>query len=96
MVAYCAKTAAEYRQAYKNDVILDIVGYRRNGHNEMDEPMITQPLMYKRIKSHPNVLTIYSDRLIKDGVIDEGFVKEVSISLFYFVLIFFLNFLLFN
>ncbi|XP_044021317.1 2-oxoglutarate dehydrogenase, mitochondrial-like [Aphidius gifuensis] len=76
LVAYCAKTAAEYRQKYKNDVILDIVGYRRNGHNEMDEPMLTQPLMYKRIKSHPNVLTIYSERLIKDGVIDEAFIKQ--------------------
>jgi len=59
-------------------VVLDIVGYRRSGHNEMDEPMLTQPLMYKRIKNHPSVLSIYSDKLLKEGVITEAFAKEVE------------------
>lgn len=56
---------------------MDIVGYRKHGHNEMDEPMLTQPLMYKRIKAHPNVLSIYTDKLVKEGVITETFAKEV-------------------
>ncbi|XP_057331261.1 2-oxoglutarate dehydrogenase, mitochondrial-like isoform X1 [Microplitis mediator] len=76
LVAYCSKVAAEYRATYHNDVVLDIVGYRRNGHNEMDEPMLTQPLMYKRIKSHPNVLKIYTDKLLAEGIIDETFIKQ--------------------
>ncbi|XP_019700925.1 2-oxoglutarate dehydrogenase, mitochondrial-like [Harpegnathos saltator] len=76
LVTYCSKVAGEYRATFHNDVVVDIVGYRRNGHNEMDEPMITQPLMYKRIKSHPSVLSIYSDKLIKEDVITEAFVKE--------------------
>ncbi|XP_031785214.2 2-oxoglutarate dehydrogenase, mitochondrial-like [Nasonia vitripennis] len=76
LVAYCSKVASEYRAEYHNDVVLDIVGYRRNGHNEMDEPMLTQPLMYKRIQSHPNVLAIYTDKLLKEGLIDEAFLKE--------------------
>jgi len=59
-------------------VVIDIVGYRRNGHNEMDEPMLTQPLMYKRIRNHPNVLSIYSNKLLKEGVITEAFAKEVE------------------
>ncbi|RLU22182.1 hypothetical protein DMN91_006563 [Ooceraea biroi] len=61
---------------FHNDVVLDIVGYRRSGHNEMDEPMITQPLMYKRIKAHPSILTTYSDKLIKEGTITEDFAKQ--------------------
>ncbi|KAM0731430.1 2-oxoglutarate dehydrogenase complex component E1 [Formica fusca] len=76
LVIYCSKVASEYRATFHNDVVLDIVGYRRQGHNEMDEPMLTQPLMYKRIKAHPSVLSIYSDKLLKEGVITEAFAKE--------------------
>ncbi|KAK2580779.1 hypothetical protein KPH14_011514 [Odynerus spinipes] len=76
LVAYCSKVAAEYRAMFHNDVVLDIVGYRRFGHNELDEPMLTQPVMYKQIKAHPDVLTIYTNKLIKEGVIAEAFVKE--------------------
>ncbi|XP_012284760.1 2-oxoglutarate dehydrogenase, mitochondrial [Orussus abietinus] len=75
LVTYCSKVACEYRAEYHNDVVVDIVGYRRNGHNEMDEPMLTQPLMYKRIKEHPTVLAIYTDKLLKEGVITEEYVK---------------------
>ncbi|XP_018398395.1 PREDICTED: 2-oxoglutarate dehydrogenase, mitochondrial-like [Cyphomyrmex costatus] len=76
LVTYCSKVASEYRATFHNDVVIDIVGYRRNGHNEMDEPMLTQPLMYKRIKNHPNVLSIYTDKLLKEDVITEAFAKE--------------------
>ncbi|XP_043259042.1 2-oxoglutarate dehydrogenase, mitochondrial-like [Colletes gigas] len=76
LVAYCSKVASEYRAEFHNDVVIDVVGYRRFGHNELDEPMLTQPLMYKRIKEHPNVLTIYSDKLLKEGVITEAFAQE--------------------
>ncbi|XP_039306938.1 2-oxoglutarate dehydrogenase, mitochondrial isoform X1 [Solenopsis invicta] len=76
LVTYCSKVASEYRATFHNDVVLDIVGYRRQGHSEMDEPMLTQPLMYKRIKNHPSVLSIYTDKLLKDGVITEAFANE--------------------
>ncbi|XP_076282896.1 2-oxoglutarate dehydrogenase complex component E1-like [Lasioglossum baleicum] len=76
LVTYCSKVASEYRAEFHNDVVIDIVGYRRFGHNELDEPMLTQPLMYKRIKEHPNVLTIYSDKLLKEGVITEAYAQE--------------------
>lgn len=51
--------AAEYRQKFKRDVIVDIIGYRRFGHNELDQPSFTQPLMYKRIAKHPYVGDIF-------------------------------------
>ncbi|CAL7939739.1 unnamed protein product [Xylocopa violacea] len=80
LVTYCSKVASEYRSDFHNDVVLDVVGYRRFGHNELDEPMLTQPLMYKRIKDHPNVLLIYTDKLLKEGVITEAFVKQSTAS----------------
>ncbi|XP_035734474.1 2-oxoglutarate dehydrogenase, mitochondrial-like [Vespa mandarinia] len=76
LVVYCSQIASEYRAKFHNDVMIDIVGYRRYGHNELDEPMLTQPIMYKNIRAHPNVLTIYSDKLLKEGVITETFIKE--------------------
>ena len=66
---FAARLAIAYRQAFKNDVVLDLWCYRRHGHNEGDEPTFTQPLMYGRIKDHPPVLQIYSRRLIGEGII---------------------------
>ncbi|HEY0765046.1 MAG TPA: multifunctional oxoglutarate decarboxylase/oxoglutarate dehydrogenase thiamine pyrophosphate-binding subunit/dihydrolipoyllysine-residue succinyltransferase subunit [Pyrinomonadaceae bacterium] len=63
--------ALEYRQEYNKDVVLDVIGFRRLGHNETDEPSYTQPLMYARVKAHPGVRTVYAKRLIKEGVITE-------------------------
>jgi len=60
--------AAEYRQEYKNDVVIDLIGYRRFGHNELDQPMFTQPLMYKQISSHPRSLDIYEKQLLDEGI----------------------------
>ena len=70
-VVHCAKIAIEFRQRFKKDVVVDLICYRRFGHNEGDEPTFTQPLMYKKIKSHPTTLNIYSKKLIKENSITE-------------------------
>jgi multifunctional 2-oxoglutarate metabolism enzyme len=67
--------ALEYRQEFNKDVVLDVVGFRKLGHNETDEPSYTQPLMYTRVKAHPGVREIYARRLINEGVIDEAELK---------------------
>jgi len=64
--------ALDYRQEFNKDVVVDVVGFRKLGHNETDEPSYTQPLMYARVKAHPGVRTVYSQRLIKEGVITEA------------------------
>ncbi len=78
-VVHCAKIAIEFRQRFKKDVVIDLICYRRFGHNEGDEPTFTQPLMYKKIKSHPTTLNIYSKKLIKENSItEEEFESEKS------------------
>jgi 2-oxoglutarate dehydrogenase E1 component len=67
-VVHAAKVATEYRQTFHKDVVIDIFCYRRFGHNEGDEPMFTQPLMYKKIKKHAPVTEIYADRLVDENV----------------------------
>ncbi|MGE0141777.1 MAG: multifunctional oxoglutarate decarboxylase/oxoglutarate dehydrogenase thiamine pyrophosphate-binding subunit/dihydrolipoyllysine-residue succinyltransferase subunit [Planctomycetota bacterium] len=64
------RLAVEYRQRFARDVVLDIVCYRRHGHNEGDEPSFTQPLLYKKIESHPSVRAIYQDWLVRAGVLE--------------------------
>jgi multifunctional 2-oxoglutarate metabolism enzyme len=71
------RIALAYRQQFKKDVVLDVVGFRRLGHNETDEPSYTQPLMYQRVKEHPGVRTIYANRLVKEKVIEDAGVKEL-------------------
>src|SRR5205807_1069516 len=71
------RIALDYRQQFKKDVVLDVVGFRRLGHNETDEPSYTQPLMYQRVKEHPGVRALYAKRLVKDGVLDESAVNEL-------------------
>jgi 2-oxoglutarate dehydrogenase E1 component len=66
---HVARIAMEYRQQFKRDVIVDMFCYRRHGHNEGDEPSFTQPLMYKKIASHPTTRSIYAERLVREGVI---------------------------
>ncbi|PVU98104.1 hypothetical protein BB561_000096 [Smittium simulii] len=65
-VVYAFKMAAEWRQTFDKDVVIDLVGYRRHGHNETDQPSFTQPLMYNIIKSKKNSLDIYTDKLLSD------------------------------
>jgi 2-oxoglutarate dehydrogenase E1 component len=67
--------ALNYRQEFNKDVVLDLIGFRRLGHNETDEPSYTQPLMYARVKAHPGVRALYAKRLIKEGVVSEEEVK---------------------
>lgn len=71
------RIALDYRQEFNKDVVLDLVGFRRLGHNETDEPSYTQPLMYARVKAHPGVRAIYAERLIKEGVLSEAEAEEL-------------------
>ena len=65
--AWVARVALEYRQTFKNDVVIDMWCYRRNGHNESDEPSFTQPMMYKKVREKTPVLEVYRDKLIDRG-----------------------------
>ncbi|CRL10225.1 2-oxoglutarate dehydrogenase E1 component [Phaeobacter italicus] len=77
-VVHAAKVATEFRQKFHKDVVIDIFCYRRFGHNEGDEPMFTNPLMYKKIKGHKTTLSLYTERLVKDGLIPEGEIEDMK------------------
>ncbi|MEC7215062.1 MAG: thiamine pyrophosphate-dependent enzyme, partial [SAR324 cluster bacterium] len=76
-VAYVTELALEFRQKFHRDVFVDIVAYRRHGHNESDEPRFTQPALYKKIAEHPNPLQVYSQRLIQEGRVSESDVQKL-------------------
>ena len=69
MVVFAAKLACEYRHTFKKDIVIDMVCFRRRGHNETDDPSQTQPQMYQAVASHPGIKKLYQDRLIEDNVI---------------------------
>nr|XP_047910125.1 2-oxoglutarate dehydrogenase, mitochondrial isoform X6 [Anser cygnoides] len=75
-VVYVCNVAAEWRSTFHKDVVVDLVCYRRNGHNEMDEPMFTQPLMYKQIRKQKPVLQKYAELLISQGVVNQPEYEE--------------------
>ncbi len=75
---HAARVATEFRQKFHKDVVIDLFCYRRFGHNEGDEPMFTNPIMYKRVKKHPTTLTLYTERLVRDGLIDAGEVEDMK------------------
>ncbi len=77
-VVHAAKVATEFRQKFGKDVVIDIFCYRRFGHNEGDEPMFTNPIMYKKIKQQKTTLSIYTERLVADGLIPEGEVDDMK------------------
>ena len=77
-VAWVARLAVEYRQAFHNDVVIDMWCYRRRGHNEADEPKFTQPVMYDRIKAQPSVAKTYRDQLVAEGIVGEGRFVEMQ------------------
>ncbi|XP_077526748.1 2-oxoglutarate dehydrogenase complex component E1-like [Haemaphysalis longicornis] len=75
-VVHVSTVAAEWRSRYGKDCVIDLVGYRRNGHNEVDEPMFTQPLMYTKIRKQATLLDIYSRKLLDEGVVTEKEIEE--------------------
>ncbi|WP_412561799.1 2-oxoglutarate dehydrogenase E1 component [Winogradskyella sp. MIT101101] len=77
-VVHAALFALHFRMKFKRDVFIDLLGYRKYGHNEGDEPKFTQPLLYKAIAKHKNPKDIYAAKLIAEGVVDEGYVKHIE------------------
>lgn len=77
-LVYAIKLAVEYRQKYHTDVYIDLLCYRRYGHNEADEPKFTQPLLYKAIEKHPNPREIYNKKLMEQGTVDANLAKEME------------------
>lgn len=76
-VMFVTQLAVDFRQQFKRDVVIDLIGYRRRGHNEADEPSGTQPLMYEVIKKHKTTRDIYAAKLIEQGVIDDDEAKKM-------------------
>ena len=75
-VVYAARIATDFRLKFNRDVVIDLICYRRFGHNEGDEPSFTQPLMYKKIKSHPSPVQVYGERLVYDKSISKDFLNN--------------------
>jgi len=77
-VTHATLLALDFRMKFKRDVFIDLLGYRKYGHNEGDEPRFTQPKLYKAIAKHPNPRDIYNEKLIAQGVIDENYTKNIE------------------
>ncbi|HSG09392.1 MAG TPA: 2-oxoglutarate dehydrogenase E1 component [Longimicrobiales bacterium] len=71
------RLAMAYRNHFKDDFVIDLVGYRRHGHNEGDEPGYTQPLLYKKIGQHPTVRSVFADKLRTEGVVSDGYIVSL-------------------
>ncbi len=71
-VVFAAQLAVDYRQQFRKDVVLDLICYRRRGHNEAEEPMKTQPLMYQNIRSHKTTRTLYVEQLVRESIITQA------------------------
>ncbi|MBS1808014.1 MAG: multifunctional oxoglutarate decarboxylase/oxoglutarate dehydrogenase thiamine pyrophosphate-binding subunit/dihydrolipoyllysine-residue succinyltransferase subunit [Acidobacteria bacterium] len=69
--------AIDFRQQFRRDIVIDLIGFRRHGHNEGDEPSYTQPLMYQKVKEHPGVRELYAQKLIREGVMTREEVDEL-------------------
>jgi len=79
-LVYTIQLAMEYRQKFHRDVFIDLLCYRKFGHNEGDEPRFTQPLLYKAIASHPNAREIYNEKLLSQGVIEASLAREMEVT----------------
>ena len=77
-VVHAALFALEYRMRFKSDVFIDLLGYRKYGHNEGDEPRFTQPILYKKIAKHSNPKEIYFEKLLKEGIVDQKYVDQLE------------------
>jgi len=75
---HIVRLAIEYRAKFGKDFLIDVVGYRRHGHNETDEPAFTQPILYKKIRSHPSPREVWGSRLVAEGVVTEEQVKQID------------------
>jgi 2-oxoglutarate dehydrogenase E1 component len=71
-VAFAVRTAVDFRYTFRKNVFIDLVCYRRHGHNEQDEPLATQPMMYRRIHAHPTTRTLYAQKLVEEGVVTQA------------------------
>ncbi|MET3574888.1 2-oxoglutarate dehydrogenase E1 component [Bhargavaea ullalensis] len=78
MVVAVARLAFEYRERFGKDILIDLLGYRRFGHNEMDEPLVTNPVMYHHIHQHPTVRELYGKQLAEQGIVTEEDVKKLD------------------
>lgn len=76
------RLAYDFRMKFKKDVVIDVFSYRRLGHNEADEPAFTQPLLYKAIRQHPSVTTIYREKMLKETIVTEEDVKQMEDSIY--------------
>ncbi|MDX6745787.1 2-oxoglutarate dehydrogenase E1 component [Polaribacter sp. PL03] len=77
-VCHAMQMALEFRMKFKSDIFIDLLGYRKYGHNEGDEPRFTQPKLYKAISKHKNVKDIYAEKLLQEGSIDENYLTEIT------------------
>ncbi|MEJ2422383.1 MAG: 2-oxoglutarate dehydrogenase E1 component [Acidobacteriota bacterium] len=77
-VAYVAGLALRFRQHFGRDVVVDMICYRRHGHNEADEPAFTQPVLYKKIRNHPSVRKLYTQRLVENGDLSKQDAQEIA------------------
>lgn len=78
-VVYAIQLAMEFREKFRKDVFIDLLCYRKYGHNEGDEPRFTQPILYKAIEKHPNPKEIYADRLIKESLVTKKDIEELEL-----------------
>lgn len=76
-VVFVMRLAAKWNMTFKNDIVIDLICYRRHGHNEMDQPTYTHPIMYHAIYSKPNIMELYAKKLIEEKVIDQKYKDEV-------------------
>ena len=77
---HVVRLGIEYRAKFGKDFLIDVVGYRRHGHNETDEPAFTQPTLYKKIRSHPSPREVWGNRLIAEGVVTQDEVKQIDLD----------------
>ncbi|CAG9314202.1 unnamed protein product [Blepharisma stoltei] len=80
-IDFASRLAVDWKEEFKNSIFLDIIGYRRFGHNELDEPLFTNPKMYQLIAKHPTVLEIYSEKLKEEGVLNDEEISNIKQSI---------------
>lgn len=77
-VIFITQLALDFRMTFKKDVVIDLICYRRHGHNEADEPATTQPMMYKNIRNHPTTRKLYADKLLQEGIVTEKQIQQMQ------------------